>query len=454
MLSSISERGLTLRGPGAGARLDVTGLLRQCEALMSSHGEASGVVYARRVLSGFANLDAEQRLAFYRALAERYQPDLEAIQGATQAYSEAQTPQALQRLLAAVEPPRQELFRRLNLAPGGTVALVNMRVGLFEHLRSEPALRNVDADLVHLFESWFNRGFLVMRRIDWQTRAHILEKIINYEAVHEINGWEDLQRRVKPPDRRCFAFFHPAMGDEPLIFVEIALMHETPGRIDDVLNEDNAQLPVDEARTAVFYSISNCQAGLRGVSLGNFLIKQVVEELLQELPALKRFVTLSPVPGLLAWLHGLDAEREPEAAAALEILAEPAWYDDAQHLARATELLRPLAARYLLKAKREDGLPLDPVARFHLGNGASLDRIHAAADLSERGLDRSAGVMVNYLYDLDKFELNHEDYIDGKRIPASRQVRHLASDKRNDEARERGAARTARDRQRKSRNAD
>lgn len=437
LLSNISERGLALLGPASEATADVDDLIEQCDALLSNRGEASGVAYARRVLSGFSALEPEQRLRFYRELATRYQPDLNEVDKAADAYLTSQTPDNLQQLLSAVEPPRQELFRRLNLAPGGTEALVRLRKGLLEHLGDEPSLRAVDADMAHLFASWFNRGFLVLRRIDWRTPANILEKIITHEAVHEINGWDDLRRRVYPADRRCFAFFHPALGDEPLIFVEIALVRKTPGSIAEVLDEKREQLPLEEARTAVFYSISNCQDGLRGVSFGNFLIKQVAEELLSELPGLKRFVTLSPVPGLMKWLETPDPEQAQAAEQALDSIRTPRWSHDESASAKARELLLPLAAHYLLRAKRSDDLPPDPVQRFHLGNGASLDRIHWRADLSARGLRQSAGIMVNYLYDLDKIEANHEAYVDRGRIPASRQVRALLGSRRSEADRER-----------------
>ncbi len=430
LLNGISERGLALLGPAPEAAADLDGLLEQCDALLSSRGEASGVAYARRVLAGFSALDQSQRLGFYRALATRYQPELGAVKAATAAYLEAQNPEHLKSLLRAVEPPRQELFRRLNLAPGGTAALVSMRRGLFEYLDEEPSLRAVDDDMAHLFGSWFNRGFLLMRRIDWHTPAYVLEQIIAYEAVHEINGWEDLRRRVNPADRRCFAFFHPALGDEPLIFVEVALMRDTPGSITEVLDDGRETLPLSEARTAAFYSISNCQKGLRGVSFGNFLIKQVAEELIAELPGLKRFVTLSPVPGFMNWLRAPDAERAQSAESALELVTSPSWHSDENTAKKAREVLLPLAAHYLTEAKRADGLPVDPVARFHLGNGASLDRIRWRGDLSSRGLLQSAGIMVNYLYDLGNIESNHETYVNRGRITASRQVRSLLSGKR------------------------
>lgn len=437
LLSSISERGLALLGPTADTTADVDSLVSQCDALLSNRGEASGVAYARRILAGFSTLNQTQRLDFYRTLATRYQPNLDEVRTATTAYFDEQSPETLQQLQRAVEPPRQELFRRLNLAPGGTAALVGMRKGLIEHLADNPSLRMVDSDMAHLFNSWFNRGFLVLRRIDWHTPAHLLEKIIAYEAVHEINGWEELRRRVDPADRRCFAFFHPALGDEPLIFVEVALVHKTPSSISEVLDDRREQLPVDEARTAVFYSISNCQRGLRGVSFGNFLIKQVAEELLSELPGLKRFVTLSPVPGFTNWLRTKKVDFAHEVESALKLITESDENDDQSVIAKARELLLPLAADYLLNVKRPDGLPTDPVARFHLGNGASLDRVLWNADQSTRGLRQSGGIMVNYLYDLDKIESNHESYIDRGRIPASRQVRNMLNGKRSDTSEER-----------------
>ena len=246
-------------------------------------------------------------------------------------YRQEASPINLQSLLEAVEPPRQELFRRLNLAPGGTAALVSMREDLIKHGGKEPELRKVDDDFAHLFGSWFNRGFLIVRPIDWSTPADILERIIRYEAVHEIQGWDDLRRRVQPSDRRCFAFFHPSLVDEPLIFVEVALTREIPASIQGLLAEEREVLPVGEATTAVFYSISNCQPGLRGVSFGNFLIKQVVEELSRELPSLTTFVTLSPVPGFAAWVAKRGSASAPKSG----------WHQDTAAVEQARAELLP-----------------------------------------------------------------------------------------------------------------
>ena len=303
-----------------------------------------------------------------------------------------------------------------------------MRESLFEAMKQEPDLKAVDADFRHLFGSWFNRGFLVLRRIDWTTPANVLEKIIRYEAVHAIKDWDDLRRRLEPADRRCFAFFHPQLIDEPLIFVEVALTRENPSRIVDVLSEEREVLPASSASTAVFYSISNCQEGLRGISFGNFLIKQVAEDLKRELPGLDVFVTLSPVPGFARWLGPLLAEptdlglTNEEAALLLQAPAEIAAQDEVTR-ARRDKLLGQLMAQYMLRARTSSGRVIDPVARFHLGNGARLERINVGGNLSDRGLRESHGVMVNYRYDLDDIETNHEAFASRNTVVASSSVK-------------------------------
>ncbi|RUP11404.1 MAG: MCD, Malonyl-CoA decarboxylase MCD, partial [Methylobacterium sp.] len=320
----------------------------------------------------------------------------------------------------------QELIRRLNLARGGTLSLVRMREDLFDLRRAlragdeaDPALMDavdsLDSDFEHLFASWFNRGFLVLRHIDWTTPAHILEKIIRYEAVHAIADWDDLRARIEPPDRRCFAFFHPALADEPLIFVEVALTDQIAPAIAPILSRERKPLQPQAANTAVFYSISNCQKGLAGVTFGNFLIKQVVEDLTREVPTLKTFVTLSPVPGFAAWLareRRADSPQGllPEDVEVLRALDDPNWPADKARAETVRRALIPAAAAYFLRAKNERGRPLDPVARFHLGNGARLDRINFLGDTSKKGLAQSHGLMVNYLYDLAAIERNHETY--------------------------------------------
>ena len=308
LLNVVAERGrgLALRafgaGPGgAGSPADV---LKLAQSLLSGRGEASGVAIAREVMQRFEALDGPGKAEVLRGMNDAFGPDREAIRKAFAGFDADPSPQAFRKLNEAIEPPRQEIIRRLNLAPGNTQKLVAMRETLLSLLPAEPALAALDDDFRHLFSSWFNRGFLVLRRVDWSTPASILEKIIRYEAVHAIKSWDDLRGRLEPPDRRCFAFFHPALAEEPLIFVEVALTREIPAAIQPVLESGRAGLDPAEASTAVFYSISNCQKGLAGVSFGNFLIKQVVEELRKELPQIKNFVTLSPVPGFAGWLQG------------------------------------------------------------------------------------------------------------------------------------------------------
>jgi malonyl-CoA decarboxylase len=403
-------------------------------SLISTRGEASGVALAHAIVEQWKVMDLPARQAWFEMLAQRFGPDKERLAAAVEDWQAEATPAAAQRLHAAAEPLRQELLRRINLAPGGTAALVSMREVLLGLLAASPGLQAVDADFVHLFISWFNRGFLLLRPIDGSSPAHILEKVIQHEAVHEIKDWDDLRRRLKPEDRRCFAFFHPQMPEEPLIFVEIALTSGIPGNIGDLLREDRTAIAPSAADTAVFYSISNTQAGLKGVSFGNFLIKQVVEELLREMPWLRTFATLSPLPGFARWLRSLRLEgsADIEALKGFDRLAEldrADWREDAELKGEIEPVLQRAAAIYLVQAKDAAGRPVDPVARFHLGNGARLEHIHASADLSPKGLRQSHGVMVNYLYDLSAIEKNHEIHADSGDVVHSSAVRKiLASD--------------------------
>jgi malonyl-CoA decarboxylase len=301
-----------------------------------------------------------------------------------------------------------------------------MRADLLSMMKGNKDLAALDRDVVHLLSSWFNRGFLVLRRIDWSTPANILEQIIRYEAVHEIRDWNDLRRRIDPADRRCYAFFHPAMPDAPLIFVEVALTETIPGAIAPLLAEERQPVAVERARTAVFYSISNTQRGLGGISFGSFLIKQVVEELRRELPKLDTFVTLSPVPNFMQWVkEGKDVPLSDDERKLLESLDTPDWFENAELTAQLRPVLEPLAAHYFLKARTPKGRLIDSVARFHLGNGARLERINWLGDLSPKGLRESAGIMVNYLYRLDDIEKNHEAYANEGEVVASSAVKKL-----------------------------
>jgi malonyl-CoA decarboxylase len=435
LLQSISDRGRALidlardRRGNAAARSET--LVEQCEELLSGRGEASGVARARDILLHYAELTTGPRIAFFEALAHRFGADSARVAAAVEAWKERPGDDTAAELHLAAEPRRQELFRRLNLAPGGTAALVAMREQLLDALATRPDLAGVDSDFVHLFSSWFNRGFLVLRRIDWSTPAIVLEKIIRYEAVHQIHDWDDLRRRIDPPDRRCYAFFHPALVDEPLIFVEVALTREIAGAIGPILARDREPVEPARATTAVFYSISNCQRGLGGVSFGNFLIKQVVEEISRELPRLSNFVTLSPIPGFAAWLKAERAADDSrfvpaEDREALAALDEPTWWQQEETAEAVREPLLRAAATYFVSAKRKNGVPVDPVARFHLGNGARLERLNWLADTSAKGLQQSYGLMVNYLYDLDDIEKNHEAYAEARTVVASNAVKRLA----------------------------
>jgi malonyl-CoA decarboxylase len=428
LLASISERGrILLRRAGPpDDRQDASDLIELCEALLSGRGEASGTAMAREVLDRYHHLDETGRLSFFANLARNYGPDREKLAQAIESWRTQPNDADASDLHFASEPRRQELIRRLNRAPGGTSDLVAMRADLLDLMNGDKDLAALDRDVVHLLASWFNRGFLVLRRIDWSTPANILEKIIRYEAVHEIRDWDDLRRRIDPADRRCYAFFHPALVDEPLIFVEVALTESIPGAIAPLLAEDREPVPVERARTAVFYSISNTQRGLGGISFGNFLIKQVVEELRRELPKLENFVTLSPVPGFMPWLkRASDVPVTDEERTQLEQLDRPDWFEDAELAGQLRAVVEPLAAYYFLKARTPKGRLIDSVARFHLGNGARLERIDWLGDLSPKGLRESAGIMVNYLYRLEDIEKNHEAYANQGAVAASSAVKKL-----------------------------
>jgi len=428
LLATISDRGRTLlrRGDSDDTKHDADGLIELCGALLSGRGEASGTAMAREVLDIYQELDAAGRRAFFEALVRDFGPDRERLSKAIEKWRAKPSDEDASSLHFASEPRRQELIRRLNRAPGGTGDLVNMRADLLGMMNGHSDLAALDRDVSHLLSSWFNRGFLVLRRIDWSTPANILEKIIRYEAVHEISDWDDLRRRIDPVDRRCYAFFHPQLNDEPLIFVEVALTETIPTAIAPLLAAERQPVPVDRARTAVFYSISNTQKGLGGISFGSFLIKQVVEELRRELPKLDTFITLSPVPGFMQWLKQADdVPVSDEERTLLQNLDKPDWFEDAELTAQLRAVMEPLAAHYFLKARTSKGRLIDSVARFHIGNGARLEKIDWLGDLSPKGVRESAGIMVNYLYRLEDIEKNHEAYANQGEIAASSAVKKM-----------------------------
>ena len=421
ILSTIFERRYS-----AAAATDRRPIDEVCRSLLTGAGEVTGLTLARTILDRFSQMTDEEKLGFFSFLTDELDVDVEAISRAAADYARDRSPSNLEALVVAAEPNRQELLRRINQVPGATARLVAMRLDLLDHMSEHPEFARTDLDFVHLFTSWFNRGFLVLRRIDWDTPANILEKIIEYEAVHAIDDWDDLRRRIEPEDRHCFAFFHPVMPDEPLIFVEVALSRGVPGSVQEVLAPERDILTEDQADTAVFYSISNCQRGLAGISFGNSLIKQVVEDLSRDLPHIRTFVTLSPIPGFNRWLAKYAEQRPGNVVPQIiSVVQEAIDSGDAGPVEPFAADLRYLAAHYLVEQKREGGLPLDPVTRFHLGNGAMVHDVHALADISPNGLRQSSSVMVNYLYDLSRVEQNHEEFVADKTVAQSRTIQSI-----------------------------
>jgi len=412
-------KGILARRRQAAAEAPSGDLLAKCRQLLHHRGEASGLALACEVIADFQALDAANQTLFFEALAHAFDADHEGIVSATDAYRANPSSEQLATLAKAIEAPRVKLFRRMNMAPDATSVLVKMRGALLQLLPNHPELKRVDTDLKHQFVSWFNRGFLELRVIDWNSPAAVLERIIQYESVHAIQGWDDLRSRLRE-NRMCFAFFHPAMPDDPLVFVEVALTSGVPTAIAPLIDKTAEPANLKDLDTVVFYSISNCHPGLAGVSFGNFLIKQVVEEVGKRHPKAKRYVTLSPVPGFCKWLAAENS------ASALDIheLRSLAKVHGTDTTDPRWEAALGLCARYLVRERSQD-LALDPVARFHLGNGASLHAIHWAADLSDKGLQQSAGMMVNYLYDLDSIEENHDAYFDQGEVAVSRTVARL-----------------------------
>lgn len=448
---ALSARGALSGAPRPDLPEDDISWLRQqmLNCLDGRGGEVTARARAAELGRSYLALNAAGRERFLRLLAEEFDADHGAVDRQCAAVLEMTDPAARaaaeRALRAALNPPRVNLLRQFNALPEGVKFLVDRRAELTALAGGDPALRGLADDLRDLLANWFDIGFLELRRITWDSPAALLEKLMAYEAVHEIRGWTDLKNRLEA-DRRCFAFFHPRMPDEPLIFVEVALVSGIVGNIQGLLDEAAPIGNPQTADTAIFYSISNCQRGLVGISFGDFLIKRVVDALTSELPRLKSFATLSPVPGFRAWLSG-ETERDGvllagEARAVralggdgldeeeadrllLRLLDRPDWHQDPRTAATLREPLLRLCARYLLHARASSGRTLDPVAHFHLSNGARVERLNWLGDVSEKGLQQSAGIMVNYLYRLGDIEANHEAYRDEGRVAAASAVRGL-----------------------------
>jgi len=411
----------------SGQKRELKKLIADCDELIKERGQSVSFGLAARAISHYKKLDPSFRTEFYEALSTRYDPDVDSITNALEHHKSKRNAETLIELIRATEPPRQELLRRLNRVPSGTSIILKMREEILKNMKSAPALRAVDADFEHLLSSWFNPGFLELKRLDWMTPAHLLEKVIQHEAVHEIDGWGDLRRRLEP-DRRLYAYFHPALPNEPLIFVEVALVEEMPQSIPPLLDRSKSpDMDKRHYKIATFYSISNCQPGLKGIHLGNFLIKRVAEDLKAEFPTLKTFCTLSPIPSLSdylgkgpRWLVGRYSAKQltrlesdfKELGPELQTLSKS---NTSLTQANQDRLMR-LCAAYLAQTSPDEAIRSDPVAKFHLNNGAILERVNLAADLSSKGLKQSFGLMVNYRYDLDKVEENHEKFLSGQTV--------------------------------------
>ena len=377
------------------------------DSVMSTTGEVSSLVYSEHLLNLIEKLDDKSLYKFLNHLLSNYDIDTKKLTKDVKNYSSEKNDKNLQKIRISSEPQWIELFRRLNSTSNGTYRLVKLR----EKIRAmnKPELKAFDSGLLKLFKYWFNPSFLVLEKIDWETPANILEKIIEYEAVHQINSWDDLRARLAPADRQCFAFFHPLIPNDPLIFVEVALTTGLPVSIQSIIKLERDEIDIEDANTAIFYSISNCHNGLLGISFGNFLIKKVASNLKRELPDLNQFMTLSPLPGFMKWMEEYS----------------PISFERCSEKNCGDEELMKNAVKYLTKSERNDGMPNDPVSRFHIGNGASLEKINLNADTSEKGMMQSFGVMANYLYDLKVVEENHENFFKSKAVPVSNKIDSL-----------------------------
>jgi len=424
IINSIADAGKELLNKALPVQKNLETLLELCDDLISYKGVASGIAIAREISEIYLSLSKEDKKKFFIAVDEKFKPNLEAAEKKSLEFIKNKNTNTLKELSSLAEGKRQEFIRRMNMAPNGTAFLVSMREDLLRFVLEDSSLSNLDEDFRHLFRSWFNPGFLRLERITWDTKAAVLERIISYEKVHKIKDMTDLKRRLDE-DRRFYAYFHPVLPDEPLIFVQVAFTQGLASSVQDIIKPMTPNQP--KADTATFYSISNCQQGLTSVTLGNFLIKRVVYEIQQENPKIKHFGTLSPLPGFAEWVNYVEENK-------LRSILGSEDYEKVKFL-RSTDIkigdpriiehkkiIKKLAVHYLIKEKVNDK-PVNAVTRFHLGNGASIENIVINGNISDYGYNESFGIMVNYIYHLDKLEKIHEEYISNHQISYSDKIK-------------------------------
>jgi malonyl-CoA decarboxylase len=427
IISSIADVGQKLFKKAELKKDDLETIISLCDDLISNKGAAFGITVARDITELYQTLSPENKLLFFKKINEKYKPSHTKVIEAIENYQKTQNDKNLYKLFVTSEGKRRELFKRMNMAPNGISTIVSLREDLLKILNENKDLVPLDDDLRELFKSWFNPGFLKLAKITWETKAAVLEKIMKYERVHEIKDMDELKRRLGE-DRRFFSYFHPALEDEPIIFVQVALTNGLGKSIQEITKprSDGDQ----KYDSATFYSISNCQEGLSRVTLGNFLIKRVVFEIQEELPNIKHFGTLSPIPGFRDWFSYLEDVKIKNILGEMPIdnisflKSSDLKVGDPRIVANKVAITK-LVAHYLMNEKNHKQLPINDVCRFHLGNGAIIDDIIINANVSEVGLNRSFGVMVNYLYELKNIEKNHEEYINNKTIIISDKLKKI-----------------------------
>jgi len=418
IISSIADAGKQLFNKKNIKKNDLDSILSLCDDLISNKGAAFGITVARDITELYQTLSTDNKILFFKSINEKYRPSFTKVNEAIDVYKNSQNEKTLSDLFKVSEGKRRELFMRMNMAPNGTSIIVSLREDLLKILKENRDLVSLDEDLKHLFKSWFNPGFLKLKKITWDTKAAILEKIIKYERVHHMKDMNELKRRLGE-DRRFFSYFHPALEDEPIIFVQVALTNGLGRSIQEITKQSSG----DEKKydTATFYSISNCQEGLSRVTLGNFLIKRVVYEIQEELPHIKNFGTLSPIPGFVDWFSYLEESKIKNILGNIKnqdvmFLKSKDLKIGDKRIIDNKEAIIKLVSHYIVNEKKSDGLPVNDVSRFHLGNGAIVEDIIINANISENGFKRSFGVMVNYLYELKNIEKNHEEYMNKKKV--------------------------------------